>query len=107
MVNEIEELKAIKEAEEKSRKQIADEEMRCRDAINAAKRDREEKLKALTANMASERSAKMGSLKAEMDKIREKELKKTRNETSAMKFKGTEDELYKYAIERLKEIIKE
>jgi hypothetical protein len=34
-------------------------------------------------------------------------LKKKRNETSAMKFKGTEDELYKYAIERLKEIIKE
>jgi vacuolar-type H+-ATPase subunit H len=107
MVNEIEELKAIKEAEERSRKQIADEELKCRDAINAAKKDREEKLKSLTAKMAIERNEKVISLKTEMDKIREKEIKKTKAETSAMKFKGTDDELYEYATERLKEIIRE
>jgi vacuolar-type H+-ATPase subunit H len=107
MVNEIEELKAIKEAEEKSRKEIADEEVKCRDAINAAKKEREEKLKSLTAKMTSERIEKMASLKTEMDKVRDNEIAKTRTETTAMKYKGTDDELYRFAVERLKEIIRE
>ena len=107
MGNEIEELKAIKNAEENSRKQIADEELKCRDSINAAKKDREEKMKSLTAKMASERSEKIASLKAEMDKVRENEIKKTKAETSSMKFNGTDDELYRFAVERLKEIIRE
>ncbi|MHB8361597.1 MAG: hypothetical protein ACYDAO_06515 [Thermoplasmataceae archaeon] len=107
MVNEMEELKTIKDAEENSRITISQEESRSKESIEKAKKDSERDISSLKEHVIKEKSEKIDALKRKMEILRKSEIEQTVKECNAMKYTGTEEKLYKEMIKKISQFIRD